>query len=470
MYRFALVFALLASSCGSPADPVPGDAAGGDEDVWFSGDNNGGDTVGGDTRTGDMDATGDAVAGGDSVHGGDTFTGDTAASPGDIYEQDDTVDQAASLPVIVADGTGQTHDFADDAVDLVPVDCVAGSELFIQVVPWMNNTHEYIISPTGDEIAAFTHTGPGGTIEHVLNDRILWTCDATARRYIKVFNELGRVDPDDGYIIRVWLPVPRDPYEDDDTRLTAWQLGPVPEQGVVQADRTFFDDHTDWLAIDGQAASLYTITVAGIDDNVRPAAALYLAGEDYPLVSEPNFGATLTSVVLSAPLTTAGLLALEVTNGIHGADTRYSVTIARQSAGADDYYELGDVDTFSNNDELATAENVPLDVTCHFRFTHRTGTGQDDWDCVALSTVDGTSYTVSATDAVYDGTTDVTRVRLYDDVAAGQYSSIAQTTSTAGPLGFTAAPGTSYWLCFYSWISVDPFDDWADYTFTVVAN
>ena len=104
---------------------------------------------------------------------------------------------------------------------------------------------------------------------------------------------------------------------------------------------------------------------------------------------------------------------------------------------------------------------------------------QNDWDCVALTTVASTAYTVTAGHAVYnpsagDATTDLTRFRIYDDPADGHYDSFQRGTSDpvsaldVGPQTFVAAGATSYYLCFYSWISIDAQGEWADYQFRVM--
>ena len=394
--------------------------------------------------------------------------------PGDAFEPDDNAAQAEHLGALPTDGTAQTHDFSDDPTDLIPIDCEAGAGVFIYVVPYLNETYEYIVDDQDNEIASFTHID--GQIEHNLTDRIFWTCDATARRYIKVSNGLGRVNDDDGYSIRVWSPVPADPCEQDDTRASACALPAIPDapDELVQDDRNFFDDTEDWFGFAADAATVYTITVEAIDDNVRPGLAVYLGDSQTAADEEYNIGSTQTSVTITLPVTEAtGVTARIVnTNDTFGVNTAYKLKLYKEAATATDYYELTDIDTFSNNDQLADAETVPLAASCHFRFTHRTGLYQDDWDCITFAAVAATPYRIEAADAVYGDTLAATKFRVYDDVTDGHYDGFLRGSSetggdaNTGPQTFTAAADTTYFVCFYSDISV-PMDEWATYGFSI---
>jgi len=392
---------------------------------------------------------------------------------GDRYEDDDTIDQATLRDDADLAGMEERHDFTDDAVDIIPFSCVAGRSVFIYVVAYLNETNEYILDEQGVPFSDLTRVGSQDW--HRMTERILWNCDATARRFIKIENGYGRVNDVDGYLIRVFSPVPADPYEQDDSRAAAADLGEIPDQdeALVQEDRTFFDDLWDWAAFDGLADTVYTVTVTGIDDNVRPALALYLEGQDDPAAEELNIGATEHQVVITLPLAVAGRVSLGVTNanGYGGINTAYRLEIYKERSTPQDYYESADIDSFSNNDELSTAETVPSGATCHFRFTHRTGLIQDDWDCVVLPVTPGQTCRVSAAAAACDLTQAATKFRLYDEVSDTHYQGFARGSSnpageTDGPREFTAAVGTSYFACFYSDIEV-PMDQWATYTFTV---
>jgi|GEM_PF-2734341 len=394
--------------------------------------------------------------------------------PGDAYEPDDNAAQASPLHAITPDGTGQTHDFSDDPTDLIPLDCVANQSVFIMVTPYLNETYEYILDDQDNEIASFTHID--GQIEHNMTDRILWTCDATARRYIKVANGLGRVNDDDGYIIRVWSPVPADACEEDDSRDAACALQAIPDAPDTLNDdsRTFFDDAEDWFSFAADASTVYTITVTGIDDNVRPGLAVYLEGSDNPADEEHNFGSNQSSVTITLPVTDATTVSGRIvnTNDKFGVNTAYRLEIYKEASTATDYFEMNDIDSFTNNDELGDAETVPVGANCHFRFTHRSGLFQEDWDCVTFAAQAAIPYRVSAQDAVYGDTSDTTKFRVYDNINDGHYDGFLRGSSdtsgepNTGPQTFVPEAGATYFVCFYSDISV-PMDEWATYDFSI---
>ncbi len=394
---------------------------------------------------------------------------------GDQYEPDDSPQEAASLEPIAKDGTAQIHDFADDGVDYIPFDCVKGETVFIMVVAYIEETTEYIVDENDLEVADFSKID--GMIEHNKIDRILWKCDETAKRFIKVINYIGRTDPDDGYSVRVFSPVPQDACEEDDLRQTACCLDFIPPapQTLELDDRNFFDDNEDWLSFDGAANNVYTVSIKGVDDNVRPAAEIYVGEDDYPYDAENNFGSALKEIIVNAALSSDAKVYVRIynSNKIVGVNTVYKVEILREAATDTDYYELKDKDTFENNDEVSTAESVPLGAANHFRFTYRTGLIQNDWDCVSFATTAGTNYEIASSNAVYKETSDIVAFRIYNSASASHYQSFMRGSSeetvgdAAGPKIFTAEEGKNYFACFYSNIDVDVMNEWADYIFTI---
>ena len=320
----------------------------------------------------------------------------------DIYEQDDTCDDALDISI---DGVSQLHNL-----------CPVGDVDWVKFQATEGVTYTINATPLGDdaEIVLSLYDTCGGQPGFGTGARLVWQALAGGTYYIEVKHHDSTYGPETDYELSVTAGTscPGDNYEPDDTCSTARD---IPTDGTRQTHLFCNEDDEDWVKFTAHSGHSYLI----VADNPGPDAEPILALHD-TCAGLPPFG---HGQQIAWTASVDGVYYVQVLNhdpSVYGPTTHYDLRIEDQSGCSADAYE--DDDTF------AQAKVIDVDGAAqHHDFCPE---GDRDWS--AFQVTAGVQYTLETANlaaqsdtvlCLYD-TDGATLIRCNDDGGPGWASRI----------------------------------------------
>ena len=315
----------------------------------------------------------------------------------DVYEPDNTMDEAASITV----GTEQAHTFhgaCGGDVDWVKFDATTGTTYTIQTLGLSgdNDTVLRLYDASGEEI-----TSDDDDPDYPPASRIDWTATGSGTYFVEVvhFNRFAGGGDDLSYSLKVAIaadpPAPSSPpgyYADDFEPDNAWHdAQPIQVNGGLQERNFDVPGDEDWVKVWAFAGNEYTIKTSDLPEGND--TELYLYDADLKLLAyndDVYSGSGHSLITYSISETGAYFVRVKHHKSEGGSGYTYSLEVTSTVPCVDGYEE----DDTPQDAEPITVDGDPQSHNFHVPCVHEGERAADEVDWVWFEAIEGGTYTI----------------------------------------------------------------------------